>query len=95
MSHHEETYDERMFRMESHLYRVLYTEDFKSAWETYMGRPFDYRDVRLWYGPIQNYWLKEGNEKKYVTLVLDYNGKQMVYEQDSLDNPTGVFHIRR
>ena len=92
MSHHEENYDERMFAMERHLYRVLYTEDFKSAWETYTGQPFDYRNVRLWYGPIQSYWLKQGKQKKYTTLVLDYHGKQMVYEQDSLDSPAGEFH---
>lgn len=95
MSHHEENYDERMFKMESHLYRVLYTPAFKDAWLNFFESSPVFTEMRLWYGPIQSYWLKPGQTKKFITLVLEYRGKQVVYEQDSLDTPEGVFHIRK
>jgi hypothetical protein len=91
MSHHEENYDSRMFEMEKHLYRVLYTSAFKDAFVGFLGKIPDYTRFRLWYGPIESYWLKSGKAKKYVTLVLTYDDKTLIYEQDSLESPEGCF----
>jgi hypothetical protein len=95
MSHHEENYDPRMYDMESHLYKVIYTPAFKTAFQEFFGEEMDRRWFHLWYGPIGSYWLQPGESKKYITLIVDYKNKKASYEQDSLTNPEGVFHTFR
>lgn len=97
MSHHEENYDTRRFDMESHFERILYSDAFKAAFETYFEKPFEYRRLRVWYGPAGHYWLKPGTVKKHITLALQYYPESafqmpvlVVYEQDDLKSP-GVF----
>lgn len=77
--------------MDTFLERVLYRPWFKDELACFLQAEADVRKVRLWHGPVGNYWMKPGHFRKYITLVITYDNQKLVFEQNDLLDKTGYF----
>jgi hypothetical protein len=76
--------------MDLHMERILYTAWFHRDLEDFLGTLPDIRRVQQWLGDPGRFYLKPGTTKKYITLVFRYEDHLIAYEQDTLDDRSGI-----
>lgn len=87
--------------MERHYYtiagRTWFQEDLTRFLRSLNSSPLDIevdvKNISLWSGNIGAYYLKPGEIKRYITLIIRYGSYVLAYEQDDPIQRTGHFRL--